>query len=107
MVSALRHRATGMLAPLAGIAPRLVRELYDLCRDQKLFEARKCKNRSRALRQALKPGGVASPKAAMRVMSRDCGEPRPPVLALDAAAYQKLVGQFDAVAALRAEVRDW
>jgi len=43
----------------------------------------------------------------MRVMSRDCGEPRPPVLALDAAAYQKLVGQFDAVAALRAEVRDW
>jgi hypothetical protein len=43
----------------------------------------------------------------MRVMSRDCGEPRPPVLALDAAAYQKLVGQLDAVAALRAEVRDW
>jgi 4-hydroxy-tetrahydrodipicolinate synthase len=41
MVSAAAIGATGMLAPLAGIAPRLVRELYDLCRDQKLFEARK------------------------------------------------------------------
>jgi dihydrodipicolinate synthase/N-acetylneuraminate lyase len=59
------------------------------------------------LRQALKPGGVASLKAAMRVMGRDCGEPRPPVLALDAPAYQKLVGELEAVAALRAEARDW
>ena len=36
-----------------------------------------------ALRQALKPGGVASLKAAMRAMGRDCGEPRPPNLPLD------------------------
>ena len=82
-----------MLAPLAGVAPRLVRELYDLCRDQKLFEARKSQEQIAALRQALKPGGVASLKAAMRAMGRDCGEPRPPVLALDAVAYQKLVGR--------------
>jgi 4-hydroxy-tetrahydrodipicolinate synthase len=107
MVSASAIGATGMLAPLAGIAPRLVRELYDLCRDQKLFEARKVQEQIAALRQALKPGGVASLKAAMRVMSRDCGEPRPPVLALDAAAYQKLVGELEAIAALRAEARDW
>lgn len=107
MVSASAIGATGMLAPLAGIAPRLVRELYDLCRDQKLFEARKVQEQIAALRQALKPGGVASLKAAMRVMGRDCGEPRPPVLALDAPAYQKLIGELAAVAALRAEARDW
>jgi 4-hydroxy-tetrahydrodipicolinate synthase len=107
MVSAAAIGATGMLSPLAGIAPRLVRELYDLCRDQKLFEARKIQEQIAALRQALEPGGVASLKAAMRAMSRDCGGPRPPVLALDAAAYQKLVGALEAVAALRAEARDW
>jgi len=107
MVSAAAIGATGMLAPLAGIAPRLVRELYDLCRDQKLFEARKVQEQIAGLRQALKPGGVASLKAAMRAMGRDCGEPRPPVLALDAAAYQKLVGELEIVTALYAEARDW
>ena len=107
MVSAAAIGATGMLAPLAGIAPRLVRELYDLCRDQKLFEARKVQEQIAGLRQALKPGGVASLKAAMRAMGRDCGEPRPPVLALDAAAYQKLVGELEIVTALHAEARDW
>lgn len=107
MVSAAAIGATGMLAPLAGVAPRLVRELYDLCRDQKLFEARKRQEQIAALRQALKPGGVASLKAAMRAMGRDCGEPRPPVLALDAVAYQKLVGELESVAALRAETREW
>lgn len=107
MVSAAAIGATGMLAPLAGIAPRLVRELYDLCRDQKLFEARKVQEQIAGLRQVLKPGGAASLKAAMRAMGRDCGEPRPPVLALDAAAYQKLVGELETVKALHAEARDW
>jgi 4-hydroxy-tetrahydrodipicolinate synthase len=107
MVSAAAIGATGMFAPLAGIAPEVVRTLYDLCRDQKLFEARAAQEAIAALRQTLKPGGVAGLKAAMRAMGRDCGEPRPPVLPLDAVAYQKLVGELDAVAALRAEPRGW
>jgi 4-hydroxy-tetrahydrodipicolinate synthase len=107
MVSAAAIGATGMLAPLAGITPRLVRELYDLCRAQKLFEARKIQEQIAALRQALKPGGVASLKAGMRAMGRDCGEPRPPVLALDAAAYQKLVGELETVAERPAEPGGW
>lgn len=107
MVSAAAIGATGMFAPLAGIAPRLVRELYDLSRAQKLFEARKVQEQIAALRQALKPGGVASLKAAMRAMGRDCGEPRPPLVALDAAAYQRLVGELDALSALAAEPRGW
>jgi 4-hydroxy-tetrahydrodipicolinate synthase len=106
MVSAAAIGATGMLAPLAGIAPRLVRELYDLCRAEKLFEARKVQEQVAALRQAVKPG-VASLKAAMRAMGRDCGEPRPPLLPLDAVAYQKLVGELDALAVVEAEPRSW
>jgi 4-hydroxy-tetrahydrodipicolinate synthase len=107
MVSAGAIGATGMFAPLAGIAPKLVRELFELCRDQKLFEARKVQEQMAALRQAMKPGGIASLKAAMAAMGRDCGEPRPPLLPLDAVAYQKLVGELDAIAALRAEPRGW
>jgi 4-hydroxy-tetrahydrodipicolinate synthase len=107
MVSAAAIGAAGMFAPLAGIAPRLVRMLYGLCRDQKLFEARAAQETIAALRQAVKPGGVAGLKAAMRAMGRDCGEPRPPVLPLDAVAYQKLIGGLDEIAALRAEPRGW
>jgi 4-hydroxy-tetrahydrodipicolinate synthase len=106
MVSPAAIGATGMLAPLAGIAPRLVRELYDLCRAEKLFEARKVQEQVAALRQAIKPG-VASLKAAMRAMGRDCGEPRPPLLPLDAVAYQRLVSELDALAVLEAEPRSW
>jgi len=107
MVSAGAIGAAGMFAPLAGIAPKLVRELYELCRDQKLFEARAAQEQMAALRQAVKAGGIASLKAAMRAMGRDCGEPRPPLLPLDASAYQKLVGELDAIAALRAEPPGW
>jgi 4-hydroxy-tetrahydrodipicolinate synthase len=107
LVSPAAIGATGMFAPLAGIAPKLVRALYELCRDQKLFEARNAQEHLAALRQAVKPAGVASLKAAMRAMGRDCGEPRPPLLSLDAVAYQKLLGELDAIAALRAEPRGW
>ena len=74
---------------------------------QKLFEARSVQEQIAALRQAVKPGGVASLKAAMRAMGRDCGEPRPPLLPLDAVAYQKLVGALDDPAVLGAEPRGW
>jgi 4-hydroxy-tetrahydrodipicolinate synthase len=107
MVSAAAIGATGMFAPLAAIAPKLTRELYLLCRDGKLFEARAAQAQMAALRQAMKPGGVASLKAAMGAMDRDCGEPRPPLLPLDAAAYQKLVGEIEAIAVLKAEPRGW
>jgi dihydrodipicolinate synthase/N-acetylneuraminate lyase len=107
MVSAGAIGASGMFAPLAGIAPKLARNLYELCRDQKLFEARAAQEQMAALRQAVKAGGIASLKAAMRTMGRDCGEPRPPLLPLDAAAHQKLVGELETITALRAEPRGW
>jgi len=107
LVSPAAIGASGLFAPLAGIAPKLVRTLYELCRDQKLFEARKVQEEIAALRHALKPAGVAGLKAAMRAMGRDCGETRPPLIPLDPAAYQKLVGTLDAIASLRDEPRGW
>ena len=84
-----------------------MRRLYDLCRAQKLFEARAAQEDAAALRHILKPGGVAALKAAARIMGRDCGIPRPPLLPLDAAAAKKLAMQLEALPALADEPRGW
>src|SRR5215472_6234673 len=51
-VSAAAIGATGLLAPLAGIAPRLIRGLFDAVRAGNLFEARATQEQLAALRQA-------------------------------------------------------
>jgi 4-hydroxy-tetrahydrodipicolinate synthase len=107
MVSPAAIGAVGMFAPLAAIAPRLVHELYQLCRRQQLFEARKAQEQLAVLRQAVKRGGSASLKAAMRALGRDCGTPRSPMLPLDPATYQHLVSEMDAIPSLRTEPRGW
>jgi 4-hydroxy-tetrahydrodipicolinate synthase len=107
LVSAGAIGARGMFSSLAAIAPRLVRRLYDLCRSEKYFEARPVQEEIAALRQVMKGGGVASLKAAMRAMGRDCGEPRPPLVALDTSARDRLAAELSALPALRAEPRGW
>ena len=85
MVSSAAIGATAMFAPLAGIAPNLLRRMYELCRADKLFEARAAQEDIASLRQLTKAGGVASLKAALAARGRDCGAPRPPLQALDPA----------------------
>ena len=107
MVSAGAIGATGMFSSLAAIAPRLVRRLYELCREQKFFAARPVQEEVAALRQMSKSRGPAGLKAALRIMGRDCGEPRPPLLPLDGSAYEKLAAELAALPALRDEPRGW
>ncbi|MFL5003387.1 MAG: dihydrodipicolinate synthase family protein [Xanthobacteraceae bacterium] len=107
MVSAGAIGATGMFSSLAAIAPRLVRRLYELCREQKFFAARPVQEQVAALRQVSKSRGPAGLKAALRIMGRDCGEPRPPLLPLDGSAYEKLAAELAALPALRDEPRGW
>ncbi|MFL5087056.1 MAG: dihydrodipicolinate synthase family protein [Xanthobacteraceae bacterium] len=107
MVSAGAIGATGMFSSLAAIAPRLVRRLYELCREQKFFAARPVQEQVAALRQVSKSRGPAGLKAALRIMGRDCGEPRPPLLPLDGSPYEKLAAELAALPALRDEPRGW
>jgi 4-hydroxy-tetrahydrodipicolinate synthase len=107
LVSASAIGARGLFSALAVIAPRLVRRLFDHCRAQKLFEARALQEDAAALRQMLKPGGVAALKAAARIMGRDCGIPRPPLLPLDADAAKELATQLGALPALADEPHGW
>jgi 4-hydroxy-tetrahydrodipicolinate synthase len=107
MVSAGALGATSMFSSLAAVAPTLVRRLFDLCRRERYFEARADQETVSALRQAVKKAGFAGLKAALRVMGRDCGEPRPPNAALSAAMNAALAVELDVIAALRAEPRGW
>ncbi len=103
MVSAAAIGATSLFAPLAGVAPKLVRSLYDSCRQNLLVEARSAQEAVAALRQHLKTS--ASLKAALRAMGRDCGVPRPPLQALDAEAAKALAATIEPM--LRDEPRGW
>ena len=107
LVSAAAIGATAMFAPLAAIAPRLVRDLYEVCRQDRLAEARPAQETIAAVRHLLKVGGVGSLKAALTAMGRDCGVPRPPLQALDAASTTKLAADLAVIAALRVEPRGW
>jgi 4-hydroxy-tetrahydrodipicolinate synthase len=107
LVSASAIGARGMFSALAMIAPLLMRRLYDLCRAQKLFEARALQEDAAALRHILKPGGAAALKAAARIMGRDCGIPRPPLLPFGADATKQLALQLEALPALAGEPRGW
>ena len=107
LVSAAAIGASGLFSALAVVAPKLVRGLFDLCRQQKLFEARALQEEIAALRQIVKPGGVAALKAAARAMGRDYGNPRPPLLPLDAAVEKKLAAEIEAQPSLAAEPRGW
>jgi 4-hydroxy-tetrahydrodipicolinate synthase len=107
MVSSAAIGATAMFAPLAAIAPKLLRTLFELCRKDQLFEARAAQEAVASLRQLTKAGGVASLKAALAARGRDCGVPRAPLQALDAGAATALAREIDLIAALRDEPRGW
>jgi hypothetical protein len=88
-------------------APKLIRGLYDAYRGSDLFAARAAQEDLAALRQATKPGGAPTLKAALRLMGRDCGAPRPPLLPLDDAAAKALADELGRIPALAAEPRGW
>ncbi len=107
MISAGAIGCSGVFAPLAGVAPKVVRQLYDVCSKEKYEDGRKAQEAIAALRQAVKKDGVASLKSAMRAMGRDCGGPRPPLKATGEVEQGVIAEKLGALAALRSEPRGW
>lgn len=81
MISASAIGATGLLSPLASIAPRLVSELYRACRAENYAAARPIQEDAAILFRLMRDAGVAGLKAGAAAQGRDCGEPRPPLAA--------------------------
>ncbi len=107
MIPAGAIGAKSAFSALAGIAPTLVRKLYDLCRAERYADARPIQEEIAALRQAVKRAGSSGLKAAMRVMVRDCGETRPPLDPIAANVFKKLAAELAARPALGVEPRGW
>jgi 4-hydroxy-tetrahydrodipicolinate synthase len=97
----------GGFSPLASVAPRLARELYDLCSKQQFTQARKAQEQMATLHHTLKQAGFAGLKGAMRAMGRDVGVPRPPVDPLGEAEAGMLAERMHAMTFLEREPRGW
>ena len=107
MASAGANGATSFFSGLAGVAPTLIRRLYDICRKEEYFEARKVQEQVAGLYQIVKGGGFAGLKTAMRAMGRDCGAPRPPMEPLSKAGEEALCAELTQFGVLAAEPGGW
>lgn len=114
MVSAFVLGGSGSFSALSGIAPGLVRRLYELCRSEQYVEARGIQEDLASLHHAIKEAGfsglkdgLAGIKAVMAAMGRDCGAPRLPVKDLDESRREKLARQIAGMASLKGEPLGW
>jgi 4-hydroxy-tetrahydrodipicolinate synthase len=114
MVSAFVLGGSGAFSPLSGIAPRLVRKLYELCREEKYIAARPLQEEIAALHHAVTEAGesglkdgLAGVKAAMAHMDRNCGAPRRPVRPLGGVEQESFAEAIAGMAFLRDEPHGW
>jgi 4-hydroxy-tetrahydrodipicolinate synthase len=97
----------GAFSPLSSVAPKLARQLYDMCKNQQFSQARKIQEDVALLSHTLKMAGFAGLKAAMQAMGRECGVPRLPVRSLEKSELGRLTEQVAAMPFLKAEPRGW
>jgi len=98
---------TGAFSPLSSVAPKLARQLYELCTKQQLVQARALQEDMAELHHLVKQGGRAGLKTAMRAMGRECGDPRLPGLSLGEPMMSQLAARVAACPYLSAEPRGW
>jgi len=97
----------GAFSPLASVAPKLARQIYDLCAKQQFVQARRLQEDMAELHHLVKIGGRGGLKAAMGAMDRACGEPRLPGLSLGEPEVSQLAKRVAASPYLSAEPRGW
>ncbi len=107
MISAAAIGATGLLSPLAGLAPKLIRNLYDLCRAEKFEAARPAQERAAILFRALRAAGIGGLKTGLRAMGRDCGPPRPPLVEPHGAEATALLAELNAAGTMDSGPHGW
>ncbi|MEY4264626.1 MAG: hypothetical protein RL373_1194 [Pseudomonadota bacterium] len=107
MVSAGAIGATSMLSGLGAIAPKLIKELYTICRTEKYVQARQAQENVAALLFLITQYGFGGLKSAMYAMGRDCGIPRPPHDALSPSQHQTLSQSLHALPFMSKEPQGW
>ena len=107
MISAAAIGATGLLSPLAAIAPKLIGNLYALCMAEKFTEAGRRRNRQRYCTERCTIAGVGGFKTGLQAMGRDCGIPRPPLASPSEADTKVLLAGLAAASVMNSEPRGW
>lgn len=97
----------GVFSPLASVAPKLARQLYEMCKKQQFSQARKLQEQMALLHHTLKTAGFAGLKGALKLMGRECGDPRLPESNLSTAEASQLAAQIAAMPFLQSEPRGW
>ena len=108
MVSPAACGGRGAFSSLAAIAPKLVKQVYDLCEKQDFIEARKGQENLALLRQLVKqPRLETGLKSALLAMGRDCGAPRPPSKPMGEVEHGRVAEAIAAMPAMRGEPHGW
>jgi 4-hydroxy-tetrahydrodipicolinate synthase len=107
MISAHATGATGLLSPVANIAPALIRKLYDLCAQEKYAQAHDAQVDAAFLYRLFDRYGVPGLKVGSKLMARDCGQARPPLPVMDGETVDDIARDMNKVASLTQEKRGW
>lgn len=98
---------SGAFSPLASVAPKLARRIYELCSKQQFLQARGPQEDMAELHHLVKKGGRGGLKTALRALGRACGEPRLPGLSLGEHATSQLAARLAACPYLSTEPHGW
>jgi dihydrodipicolinate synthase/N-acetylneuraminate lyase len=99
--------AKGAVSGLSTIAPKLVRQVYELCASEKFIEARKPQEQLAWLYHVTKRDGLPGFKEVLRLVGRDCGDVRPPVRGLTSAQRAAIADEVSRMSFLKAEQQNW
>ena len=108
LLTSMPAGGAGCFSPSSVIAPRLVRALYEACRDGDIAAARPLQYRASGLWHLLRETGYpSSVKAAMAIFGRPAGGVRLPLLDLDEAATRRLRDGLAELGLLDSEPHGW
>ena len=107
MISAKAIGATGLLSPLANVAPKLVRELYDVCMQEQFQAAYDLQVDAAFLYRLFNQYGISGLKVISQHLGRDVGTPRVPLDQLNSEQVAALLKEWQSCKSVTSEHHGW
>ena len=98
---------SGAFSAVGGVAPRLVKAVYDACAAKEFERARPLQYKLSRLYHLIRVNYPAGIKAAMEIMGRPTGKTRKPIPPLDADAMKRMRAEMEKIGTLTEEPYGW
>ncbi len=98
---------SGAFSAVGGVAPRLVKAVYDACAAKEFERARPLQYKLSRLYYLIRVNYPAGIKAAMEIMGRPVGKTRKPISPLDADAMKRMRTEMEKIGMLAEEPHGW